>query len=95
MIHIQNIFIWNPAVSGYRPNHLIIDDYLTSGTHYYYDREIVQLGEMVLGTITFITPEVYPNCLWVGKSIPIQEGSKVVGYAIITKIYNQILLKHD
>ncbi|RNB89628.1 hypothetical protein EDM56_10615 [Brevibacillus fluminis] len=29
--------------SGYRPNHRVIDDYLTSGTHHYYDKEIVQI----------------------------------------------------
>ncbi|MNI26908.1 elongation factor Tu [compost metagenome] len=85
----------NPAASGYRPNHLIRDNYLTSGTHHYYDKEIVQLGETVLGTISFITPEAYPKCLRVGKIISIQEGSKVVGYAEIIKIFNQILLITD
>ncbi|GBG09389.1 hypothetical protein PAT3040_04033 [Paenibacillus agaridevorans] len=85
----------NPASTGYRPNHLVTADYLTTGTHHYYDREIVQLGETVLGTISFITPENYPHCLWVGKIITIQEGSKVVGYADITKVFNQLLKKDD
>ena len=57
----------NPVYTGYRPAHLVKDDYLTTGVHHYYDKEKVELGEMVLGTITFITPEAYPNCIWVGK----------------------------
>jgi len=82
-----------PVISGYRPAHLVNNDYLTTGIHQYYDREKVELGETVLGTITFITPEAYPECLWVGKRISIQEASHIVGYAEITKIFNETLLK--
>ncbi|WP_219834274.1 hypothetical protein [Paenibacillus sp. R14(2021)] len=82
-----------PAISGYRPNHLIRDDYLTSGEHHYYGQKIIELGETVLGTITFITPEAYPECLWIGKVIRIQEGSRIIGSAEITKIFNDMLLK--
>ena len=80
-----------PCYSGYRPNHLIKDDYLTSGIHSYYEKDIVYPGESVFGTIKYITPEVYPNCLWEGKIIKIQEGSKIIGHAEITKILNDIL----
>lgn len=45
----------------------------------------------MLGTITFITPEAYQNCLWEGKIINIHEGSKIVGYAKVIKIYNDTL----
>ncbi|UKS27364.1 hypothetical protein LOZ80_39045 [Paenibacillus sp. HWE-109] len=79
--------------NGYRPNHLIKDDYLTTGVHHYYDMEEVVLGKSVYGTITFISPEAYPHCLWVGKIINIQEGSRIVGYAEITKIFNDLLIK--
>ncbi|WP_045516874.1 hypothetical protein [Neobacillus niacini] len=82
-----------PVFSGYRPAHLLNNDYLTTGIHQYYNREKVELGETVLGTITFITPEAYPECLWVGKRISIQEASHIVGYAEITKIFNETLLK--
>jgi len=71
---------------------LVKDDYLTTGIHQYYDREKVELGETVLGTITFINPEAYPECLWVGKRISIQEASHIVGYAEITKIFNETLI---
>ncbi|MNJ47268.1 Elongation factor Tu [compost metagenome] len=83
------------VLSGYRPNHRVRDNYLTTGTHHYYDKDIVQMGDTVLGTITFIAPESYPRCLWVGKTISIQEGSRVVGYAEITNVFNHILLKDD
>ncbi|MCR8633528.1 hypothetical protein [Paenibacillus radicis (ex Xue et al. 2023)] len=81
--------------NGYRPAHLVKDDYLTTGIHNYYDKHEVVLGESVLGTITFIGPEAYPQCLWVGKKINIQEGSKIVGYAEIIKVFNILLLKKE
>ena len=80
-----------PAFSGYRPNHTIRDDYLTSGTHHYIGCDEVLPGQTVRGTITFITPEVYPHCLWVGRVIDFQEGSRVVGRARITRIMNALL----
>jgi GTPases - translation elongation factors len=76
---------------GYRPAHLIKDDYLTTGTHHYFGRESIEPGESSLGSITFISPEVYPSCLWEGKKITIQEGSREVGYAIVTKVLNPLL----
>lgn len=81
----------HPCFDGYRPNHLVTDHYLTSGIHHYYDVDKVPSDGTAKGTITFITPEAYPACLWVGKRINIQEGAKIVGYATITKIFNSIL----
>ena len=52
-------------------------------------------GETVLGTITFITPEVYPKTLWIGKEIGIYEGGRMVGTALITKIFNPVLKATD
>lgn len=80
-----------PCCSGYRPDHLIKDDYLTTGVHQYKDKIKVLPGESAIGTITFITPEAYPHCLWEGKIINIQEGSRIVGLAKVTKIYNDLL----
>lgn len=45
------------------------------------------------GTITFLSPEAYPHSLWIGKKIGIQEGTRVVGHATITKIFNPLLCK--
>lgn len=95
---VEVIFEFNNARksfvrNGYRPGHLINDDYITTGVHHYYQTDIVQPNENVQGTITFLTPKLYPNCLWIGKRINIQEGNKIVGYATITKIFNSLLQK--
>lgn len=81
-----------PAISGYRPAHLVRDDYLTTGVHDYLDTGDAKPGDTVRATITFIAPEAYPNSLWIGKVINIQEGSRVVGHATITRIYNDLLI---
>ena len=80
-----------PIIDGYRPMHLVTEDYLTTGVHHYYKVNTVSPNGTIKGTITFITPEAYPKCLWIGKRISIQEGERIVGYATITKIYNAIL----
>ena len=82
----------NPVADGYRPNHLVMGNYLTSGVHHYCDVQTIPPNGTAKGTITFITPEVYPHCLWVGKKINIQEGAKIVGYATILKVLNPDLL---
>jgi translation elongation factor EF-Tu-like GTPase len=79
------------AHDGYRPQHLVNDTYLTSGVHHYYGTAQAAPNTTAKGTITFISPEAYPHCLWVGKRISIQEGTKVVGCAVITKIFNPLL----
>jgi translation elongation factor EF-Tu-like GTPase len=80
-----------PAFSGYRPHHKVRDDYLTTGLHRYIGCDEVLPGQTVRGTIAFITPEAYPHCLWVGRVIDIQEGSRVIGRARITRIMNALL----
>lgn len=81
----------NPTVNGYRPHHLVTNDYLTTGVHHYYDVDSVPPNGTAKGTITFLQPEAYPHSLWIGKRINIQEGSRIVGYAIVSKILNPIL----
>ena len=83
----------NPAHDGYRPAHLVKDDCLSTGIHHYYSFESVPAYGTAKGTITFLAPEAYPHCLWIGKKICIQEGEKIVGYATITRIYNPLLIK--
>src|SRR6188768_2749249 len=82
-----------PVFSGYRPTHRVREDYLTTGVHTYPNVDQVFPGQTVRGTITFITPEIYPHCLWVGREIEVQEGSRVVGRAKITRILNPLLEK--
>ena len=81
----------NPAHDGYRPAHLVDDTYLTTGIHHYYDVSEVPPNGQAKGTITFLSPDAYPACLWIGKKINIQEGAKIVGCATITQIFNPLL----
>lgn len=78
---------------GYRPAHLICNNYLTTGLHSYYNLEHSTNGKLK-GTIKFVSPENYPASLWVGKRIEMYEGKNMVGYATITKIFNLILSKN-
>lgn len=80
-----------PAQSGYRPQHAVRDDYFTTGVQEYLDVEQAAPGATVRANITFLTPEAYPGCLWEGKVINVQEGSRVVGRARILKIFNPAL----
>lgn len=93
---VEVIFEFNgrrksPVVDGYRPAHLVVDNYLTTGIHHYYGACSVPPDGTAKGTITFLSPEAYPHCLWIGKKINIQEGARIVGYATITDIYNPLL----
>ena len=75
----------------YRPTYLIKPDYLTSTDHFLIDCEWLELGSTCQAYVKFITPEHYPKTLFIGRVIPIQEGSKIVGHSKILEIYNEIL----
>jgi len=80
-----------PAFSGYRPSHKVHDNYLTSAQHEYIGVTQVAPGETASVKVWFITPDVYPNCLWSGRVIDVQEGHKVIGTLTVTKILNKTL----
>lgn len=81
----------SPAFSGYRPNHKVHDNYLTSALHEYIGVSQVDPGETAYAKVWFITPEVYPHCLWIGREIDVQEGARVIGKLTVTKILNKVL----
>ncbi len=81
----------NNIYEGYRPAHMIKEGYLTTGIHNYYNIE--NELEEIKGTITFLSPEDYPACLWLGKKIEMYEGSQMIGYATIIRIFNPVLEK--
>ena len=81
------------VLSGYRPNYAVRDDYLTSVNHEFIGVEKVEPGGEGLARVWFITPEEYPNALWLGREIQVTEGSRVVGSAVVVTIYNPILLR--
>jgi elongation factor Tu len=79
--------------SGYRPNHRVLPDYLTSGVHEYLDGDVLFPGGTARARITFITPEAYPHCLQVGQVLDVQEGGRLVGHAKVTRILNRLLAR--
>ena len=81
-----------PCASGYRPSHLVIADYLTSGEHHYPECEWLHPGESARAFIEFVSPEDYPRTMRVGQVISIREGGCLVGHAEVVTILNQILL---
>lgn len=62
---------------------------------HYYGVDSVPPNGIAKGTITFLSPEAYPHCLWIGKKINIQEGARIVGNATINKIFNPLLCIED
>ena len=81
--------------SGYRPAHLIRDDYLTTGMHEYVDCESIKSGEFAMGYIQFISPEVYPRTLYPGRIVEFFEGRRKTGEIEIFEVYNNILSVSD
>lgn len=81
-----------PAYSGYRPIHKVEEGVNAEGLHTYLDDGFILPGASSPTLITFLAPEHYPNCLWVGKALTVQEGSRVIGHAEVLEIYNDLLL---
>ena len=83
----------HPTANGYRPHHQVLEGLLATGTHHYYEAETAPLLGTIKGTITFLAPAEYPHSLYIGKTITIQEGARVVGHAKILKILNPLLIQ--
>ena len=80
------------AVSGYRPQHAVHDNYQTSAAHEYIDVEEVSPGSSARDKVWFAAPEVYPGTLWPGRTIELFEGSRQVGTLTVGKVLNAILM---
>ena len=80
------------VLSGYRPQHLLHDNYQTSALHQYEDTDELHPGQAATTKVWFITPEVYPRILWPGRVISVFEGSKRVGSLRVTEVLNPHLL---
>tara|TARA_R110001599_G_C12234408_1_gene658281 strand:- start:1866 stop:2183 length:318 start_codon:yes stop_codon:yes gene_type:complete len=81
------------AVSGYRPQHVFREDWVTSGAHQYITKDKLYPGESALANISFLSPLV--QSLEIGTNLKIQEASRVVGFAKVTKIFNAQLGRHS
>ena len=57
------------------------------------DAEKVEVGEWAEAYVKFLSPEVYPHSVWVGKEIEFKEGLNVTGKAIVIEVLNDVLIK--
>ena len=80
-----------PVWDGYHAPHRISEDHLSSGLHRYYGVKEVAPDGTARGTITFLAPEQYPGTMWVGRTIDICEGERVVGTATVEKVLNPVM----
>jgi hypothetical protein len=80
-----------PVFSNYQPQHEVHENYQTSGHHSYMGCESVQPGETVKVEVRFITPQVYPQCIWEGRELRIFEGTRHVGNLRVTRLFNPLL----
>ena len=85
----------NAFKSGFRPVFEIHSKYMTSGEIQFIDTEWLGFNESAQAYIAFITPEVYPKTLWVGKRIVFREGVKISGEAVILEVLNKELISED
>ena len=83
------------VLSGYRPAYDIRPDYWTSTHHEFTSQSEVSTGEEVTAKVWFITPEVYPKSLWVGRVVRVAEGSRQVATATVEAVLNPILKKDE
>jgi len=82
------------VLSGYRPVIDIKSDYWTSVHMEFPEVDHVTTGEKVTAEVWFLTPEVYPHTLWVGRTLHVAEGSRQVGEATVLNVFNSLLLKN-
>ena len=83
-----------PFKSGYSPAFSISnkEQYLTSGRINFDSPNFsLKYNKNKEAYISFITPEIYPHTLWVGKVLKFYEGTKLTGEAKILEIYNKLL----
>lgn len=82
-----------PVRTGYRPQHRVLPNYLSSGIHDYLAVSMLVPGQSTFATITFITPHAYPHALAAGDVVEISEGARIVGSARILRVLNPLLLR--
>jgi translation elongation factor EF-Tu-like GTPase len=85
-----------PARSGYRPNHDFgLPGTLNDAAHEYVGQDWAAPGETVDAKVWLLVPELQRGRLHTGFTFTVQEGSRVVGKAIVQEVLNALLLKGD
>ena len=82
----------NAVRSGYKPQHLIHENYQTSGHHEYEKAGTLEPGQSAKAKVWFISPEVYPASIWPGRVLDLFEGSMRVGTLEVIDVVNPVLL---
>jgi translation elongation factor EF-Tu-like GTPase len=83
------------VTDGYRPQYSVRPDYMTSVEHRFIDASDVSTGQKEKAKVWFITPDVYPGTLWVGREIRVTEGNQEIGNATVLQVFNPLLLCSD
>lgn len=78
--------------TGYRPTFAIHPNYNTSGVITLIHRELLSFDETQEAYIQFLSPEVYPKSIWIGREIALMEGHRITGIARIIEVYNVSLM---
>ena len=84
----------NPFANNYRPMFKISNKqpYLTTGQISFKDENfMLTVNEKTEAYISFLSPEVYPHTLWVGKVVQFFEGENLTGEAKVLEIHNKLL----
>ena len=83
-----------PAKSGYRPNHDFgIEGTLNDAAHEYLGQEWLAPGETAIAHIYLLSPQYQAGRLHQGFKFTVQEGRKIVGRGVVTKVLNAALLR--
>lgn len=79
------------VLSGYSPAYAMHADYWTSVRHEFIDAGTVEPGAQAQAWVWFVTPEVYPGCVWVGRVFDVAEGRRRVAIATVVEVFNAVL----
>jgi len=80
------------ALSGYRPNHDFgLDGMLNDAAHEYIGCESAAPGQTVNANMWFLAPQYQEGHLHPGFKFTVQEGSRIVGHGVVTKVINTAL----
>ena len=82
----------SPAISGYRPSHDFgLEGTLNDAAHEYVGCESVPPGQTAKTNMWFLAPHYQEGRLYPGFRFTVQEGSRIVGHGIVTKVINAAL----
>lgn len=86
----------HPAQSGYRPNHDFgLPGTLNDAAHEYIGQDFAAPGETVLANVWLLVPEYQAGRLYPGFCFTVQEGSRLVGNAVVQEVLNASLRNGD